>query len=104
MSFDQILDAFHNLYEKRSHLLKKIQNSKDEITSISERIKELSSFSESQKKTQDFIDQLSKSKSKLKHIRQEIAEDEHNVRLYEAKIQICNLQFQILLKGRQNCS
>jgi chromosome segregation ATPase len=96
MSFDQILDEFHRLSESRSNVLKTIRDSENEIASISERIDELMTFSVDKKKTQEFKDQLSKAKDKRKRIRQEIAEHEHSVRMYEAKIQSLKMRLQRL--------
>lgn len=94
MSFDQIIEEFHRLSESRSNVLKTIRDSENEITSISERIDELMGYSEDRKRTQEFKDQVSKAKDKRKRIRQEIAEHEHNVRMYEAKIQSLKMRIQ----------
>jgi len=99
MSFEQILDEFHRLSESRSNVLKTIRDSENEIVSISERIDELMTYAADKKKTQEFRDQMSKAKDKRKRIRQEIAEQEHNVRMYEAKIQSLKMRFQWLDKG-----
>lgn len=99
MSFEQILDEFHRLSESRSNVLKTIRDSENEIVSISERIDELMTYTADKKKTQEFRDQMSKAKDKRKRIRQEIAEQEHNVRMYEAKIQSLKMRFQWLDKG-----
>jgi archaellum component FlaC len=102
MSFEQILDEFHRLSESRSNVLKTIRDSENEIVSISERIEELMTYAADKKKTQEFKDQMSKAKDKRKRIRQEIAEQEHKVRMYEAKIQSLKMRFQWLDKGGSN--
>jgi len=86
MSFEQILEEFHRLSESRSRVLKTIRDCENEITSITERLEELKCFPKEAQKTQDFRDQMLKAKDKRKRIRQEVAEYEHEVRMYDTKI------------------
>lgn len=96
MAFEQILDEFHRLSESRSNVLKTIRDGENEIASISERIDELQSYQPKDKTTREFKDQLSRARDKRKRIRQEIAEQEHSVRMYEAKIASLKMKFQWL--------
>ena len=102
MSFDQILDEFHRLSESRSNVLKTIRDSENEITSISERIDELLKAPAGAFKVGEHKDQLSRAKDKRKRLRSEIAELEHSVRMYDAKIQSLKMRFQWLDKGDRN--
>ena len=97
MSFDQIIEEFHRLSEARSHVLRNIAESKNEIISITERIEELQSLPRNG--NQEIKDQLAKAKDKRKRIRQEISDHEHNVRMYDSKISA--IQMQIKWRGNE---
>jgi chromosome segregation ATPase len=101
MSFDQILDEFHRLCESRSNVLKTIRDSENEIASISERIEELYKIPTAALKEGEHRDQLSRAKDKRKRLRQEIAEHEHAVRMYDSKIATLRMRFD-WLKGKND--
>lgn len=95
MAFDKILQEFQELCETRSNILKQIRSSENEITSITERLDDLKAHPEP---TKEYRDQVSRARDKRKRLREEIASDEHEARLCEAKIEALKMKAKWLIE------
>jgi predicted nuclease with TOPRIM domain len=80
MTLPIIISEFKKQAVERSELLKKIREMENEVTSITERLSDLSN----QKQNSD---QVQRAKDKRKHLREQIAELEHQVRLKDVTMQ-----------------
>lgn len=80
MDLPIIISEFKKQAVERSELLKKIREMENEVTSITERLSDLSG----QKQNSD---QVQRAKDKRKHLREQIAELEHQVRLKDVSMQ-----------------
>lgn len=95
MAFDKILHEFQELCEERSTILKRIKSSENEITSITERLEDLKAQPQT---TQEYRDQVSRARDKRKRLREEIAHDEHEARLFDAKIEALKMKAKWLIE------
>ncbi len=80
-SFTELQEKILELNESRNDILKDIEDSQNEILSISERIQELQDIKED---TKWWKDQITKAKDKRKRIREQISLLNHEVRTVDA--------------------
>ena len=91
MKFKDILEEFTKLSQKRSAILKDVNDMEDEVMSISERIVDL------QDANPQTSDEIVKAKDKRKRVRSDISQRKHDVRLVEAEIDALKMRFKWLV-------
>jgi hypothetical protein len=91
MKFKDILEEFTKLSQKRSAILKDVNDMEDEVMSISERIVDL------QEANPQTSDETVKAKDKRKRVRSDISQRKHDVRLVEAEIDALKMRFKWLV-------
>lgn len=97
MKFEQIIEKFRDLSERRSRILKSISDMENEITSISERLDELRGEEGDKLAPKDKTDQISRARDKRKRVRSDVSAAQHDVRMIETEISTLKMRFKWLV-------
>ena len=86
MELPIIISEFKQRAVERSELMKRIREMENEVTSITERLSDLTGKSA-------LSDQVQRARDKRKHLREQMAELEHQVRLKDVNMQEIWMKF-----------
>ena len=87
MTIKPLMERYRALAKQRSDILRKVQQSRDEIASIEERIEDLKGAG-----TAFNSSDIVRARDKRKRLLADIAENEHEVRLLDAEMETTRMQ------------